>query len=132
MKYITSILMILCAIIGALSGFCFSNGIQAVSFDLEGIKAYDLHAKMACGSDSMGLLLRCGARVYGDLISRNDNLYLGEIYIYKNKTESIIHRLIACEDNCTRLLFKGDNNAKADVWIDREDYEIYYVGMIKY
>lgn len=101
-----------------------------------GVQGY---AYVGCGSDSMGLTLRCGDKVSGTKVGENDTVELGRIYVYtsyilNDKKESVrqdvIHRLVACGDSyCRDLIMKGDNNAVAE-HIDRSQLN-YKVTLIE-
>jgi hypothetical protein len=72
----------------------------------------DGYSEIACGSNSMGLTLRCGDRAYTEGVGPNDKLWLGRIYIYHHTNKSnTVHRLVYCIDSdCNQSVFKGDNN----------------------
>lgn len=114
--------LIIYYVIGCISsivvGFCLTMIIApATLIDVsEGqISKYNYVSKVACESDSMGTMLDCGDKLYlrNDVLSP-EQLIEGRIYSYKRGNDSIIHRLVSCLDNCTKLIFKGDNNKVAD------------------
>jgi len=73
--------------------------------------------KMNCDSDSMGLALRCRERVFTRFVGPTEYMIEGDIYVYDNlKNSSVIHRLALClDDNCSQMVFRGDNNAKGEL-----------------
>ena len=81
---------------------------------------YDVVSKISCGSDSMGLSFKCSDVVYSRKVLINETMIPGEVYIYTdpdpNKTNKIIHRLAVClDENCSRMVFRGDNNAVGEI-----------------
>lgn len=74
----------------------------------------------SCNSNSMGTLIECSYKIMTEDLKNNTKPILGEIYIYENEGKRIIHRLIACINNCTEYIFKGDNNIIADKPVKRE------------
>jgi len=72
--------------------------------------------KMACDSDSMGLMFNCGDKIIKRKLNETEKLKEGKVYTYLKGKSSIIHRLVFCSDeNCTKAIFKGDNNRKAEI-----------------
>ena len=85
---------------------------------------------MGCGSDSMGLMLNCGDRIIKRKLNETEKLKEGKIYTYSKGKQSIIHRLVFCiDDNCTKAIFKGDNNKKADKIVERSQIEYEVLGV---
>jgi hypothetical protein len=72
---------------------------------------YDRVGLINCETDSMGLSINCGDVTYSRNVGFDDELELGEIYIYKDPeaNHSVIHRLVLELSNGS-LVFKGDNN----------------------
>ena len=81
------------------------------------IDGYDnLHISQTVGTGSMNPLMRPGSiliYVYPKTVS------IGDILIYKNGNESIVHRVINITEN--GFILKGDNNLAADVGIVRPE-----------
>lgn len=76
---------------------------------------YDRVSYISCGSDSMGMAIRCTDKAYSRTdVLKPDQLIEGRIYTFQRDNTSVIHRLVKCLDNCTNLVFKGDNNKVAD------------------
>jgi len=91
--------------------------------------------KISCETNSMGLLTDCNSKAQVKELEENKKLKLGNIYIFKkpsNTSTLIMHRLVGCVDeNCTKLIFKGDNNKVIDDFVNRSEV-LYYVEGIKY
>ena len=68
--------------------------------------------KINCSSNSMGLTVGCGDKVFMEEIE--GPLMPGEIYIYRWENRTIIHRLIY-QINDTHAVFKGDANRASEV-----------------
>lgn len=80
------------------------------------------HQDIKCSSHSMRPTFDCYDDIYTRKVSDDEILTIGKIYIYEIEEEDKrnIHRLIGCADEeCTKLIFKGDNNLIADPIIDR-------------
>ena len=89
--------------------------------DIEIISIKGVPVDVACGSDSMGLMMACGTVVYKQDIKDNE-FDEGRVYIYKKENKTVIHRLVKdCRQGCYGLIFKGDNNYKADTMVPEED-----------
>lgn len=100
--------------------------------DIVEMQEIDGITNIACSSDSMGLLMNCGDRLYYKDLKTNDELVDGEIYIFKSpyvNGTTAVHRLIW--HNESHAIFKGDNNLVADPLIHRSDVLKIIVG-IKY
>ena len=79
-------------------------------------------ARTKCNSNSMGLMMDCNDKLYIQKVKPNEQLKIGQVYIYPHWKDniSVIHRLVACQnENCTKLIFKGDQNSRADPVINR-------------
>lgn len=78
---------------------------------------YDVIGVVGCKTNSMGLVLECNDKLYGDYVDEDTVLVPGSIYVYKvNDTSRVVHRLILClDENCTRAVFRGDNNGVGEV-----------------
>lgn len=81
---------------------------------------YDRVGLISCDSDSMGLSINCGDVAYSKSITIDEELVLGEIYLYKlpDINNSVIHRYVLDLGNGS-LIFKGDNNEYAEL-VNRE------------
>lgn len=92
----------------------FIFGVECVFFgstpEFQTIVKGETIFRMSCDSNSMGLTLNCNDQVIAKKF--NENLKLGEIYVYKGENNSnVVHRLVYCIDpNCNETVFKGDNN----------------------
>lgn len=90
---------------------------------------------VSCVSNSMGQTLNCKNKILAQELQGNDYLVYGQIYIYTkekenhNLTSLVVHRLVGCADlsfnisrgdKCYRTIFKGDNNAIAEI-VSRKD-----------
>ena len=91
--------------------------ILIVDFDRVELTKVDGTIKVACGSDSMGLTFGCEDLLYYRDIKNNEELTLGDIYVYrKDNGDNVVHRLIECVDiDCELMVFKGDNNAVGEL-----------------
>lgn len=109
------------------------TGGLVIDVDTAEMQKYDKIDKVACTSDSMGLTIDCEDRLYSQKVAKNHIFKIGSIYIYReNENKSTVHRLVGCIDNdCTQLIFKGDNNRVADPIINRNDV-LYEVVMVEY
>lgn len=69
----------------------------------------------------------------GQIVKENDEIAIGDVYIYENKTGlKIIHRIID-EDENGDYIFKGDNNDIRDYNpVKREQIEFKYLFKIPY
>lgn len=82
---------------------------------IENVLNTDHVSRIGCDSDSMGLTLNCGDKVYSREVKNDESLLKGHIYIYEKGNQSIVHRLVACIDqDCNQTVFKGDNNQVAE------------------
>jgi len=72
---------------------------------------------VSCDSDSMGLSVNCHDEFYSRYVDGVEPLRVGEIYLYHDGNDSIIHRLVFDLKNGS-LIFKGDNNERAEL-VDR-------------
>ena len=87
-----------------------------------------------CGTDSMGLVMKCSDTLRLSVIGQNEILTLGDIYIYNttnssNENHPIVHRYVACaNDDCSKLVFKGDNNYYAEI-INRSQVAYKVIGI---
>jgi len=88
-----------------------------VDFERVELTKYDGVIKVQCGSDSMGLTFGCDDLLYYRDVKKNEELVLGDIYIYiKEDGGKTVHRLIECVDiDCNLTVFKGDNNAVGEL-----------------
>jgi hypothetical protein len=87
---------------------------KMVEYYADGLLHITTKHRVGCNSSSMGLTLRCGDILD---IERYDGgeLEIGRIYTYQDGNESIVHRIVACQDkNCNLVIFKGDNNQIAE------------------
>ena len=87
---------------------------KMVDYYVDGLTDITTKHSVGCNSSSMGLTLRCG-----DILDvkkyEGEELEIGRIYTYQDGNESIVHRIVACQDkNCNIVIFKGDNNQKAE------------------
>lgn len=74
-------------------------------------------SKVSCGSSSMNPTLNCKDDLHSRFVLENEKLVEGRIYKYwpLEKNRFVVHRLIKClDENCTKLIFKGDSNLIAD------------------
>lgn len=86
---------------------------------------------VSCGSDSMGLVVPCGAKLHGHLLYDDEPLEMGQLYIYQDGPGMTIHRLVGCvDDDCEQVIFKGDNNLVIDDFVSRDDI-LYRVTMVE-
>ena len=74
---------------------------------------------ISCKSYSMGLAIDCQDKVFARIVTKDEKLHEGSIYLYdRTNGDRVIHRMVKCIDkNCSRMVFKGDNNFKADAGI---------------
>lgn len=102
---------------------------------VEMVKAEPKEIRISCKTNSMGLLTDCNSKAQVRELQEDEKLKLGSIYIFKkpsNQSKLIIHRLVGCVDeNCTKLIFKGDNNKVIDEFVNRSQV-LYFVEGIKY
>jgi hypothetical protein len=114
-------------IIGLFSMILTISGIAVIEAVSPTEREYSSTVK--CGSDSMGLIFGCDNKVTGEYVNEGDGLVLGDIYVYQDDTEPVIHRLVYI-NNDGSLIMKGDNNYIAEK-IDREQI-ISHVTRIEY
>lgn len=85
------------------------------------------------GTGSMLPLLDIEDKMYYRTVGENEMLWKGRIYTYRiNETDLIIHRLISNyigEDGEEYLIFKGDNNIRADEPVLRGQVEQELIGV---
>jgi hypothetical protein len=93
---------------------------------------YDAIGRVECATASMEPSLECNDVLYKMRVKKDDPVYPGEVYTYNRGNNSIVHRLVKCLDNCTRLVFKGDNNDVADDIVDRSKARLYKVEKVRY
>lgn len=88
------------------------------------VNSVDVETQVGCKSNSMGLTIKCGDKIYGEYIEKDEVLVPGDIYVYdksENGTAQVVHRLVLClDDDCNSTVFKGDNNVVAEV-VNRSD-----------
>lgn len=81
------------------------------------------------GTGSMLPVIQNNDLLMLEKLDEQEQIYLGQIYVYKNnETESIVHRLI-WKYNSTHYIFKGDNNLVADKPISREQITYKVIGV---
>lgn len=102
--------------------------------DAPGASSVTKWLALECPSDSMGSTIRCDDYL---LVSNRTKhgypLVEGRVYVFNNTYSDtlVAHRLVAClDENCTRLVFKGDNNDRADPFVRREDVQYEVLGVM--
>jgi len=135
-KYLTgesilmAIVIICCLALGALVGSSLRGGAQINLETLELVK-YDRVGPVGCESDSMGLVLSCGDKLYQKKVTPKQHLREGKLYIYNMTDQLVVHRLVTClDENCTKTVFKGDNNHIGEI-VNRDQIQ-YEVVMVQY
>jgi hypothetical protein len=128
------IMIVAFSLIGTILGFTFAMGLKGsveLNLDTAELSKIDYVHKVACGSDSMGLTLNCGDKVYSRILENEEKLEIGSIYIYRSSNHTIIHRLVKClDEECSMTIFKGDNNRVAEI-VNRSEI-LYKVIKIEY
>lgn len=95
------------------------------------VRELDVESSVGCDSDSMGVSLRCGTKIYGRYIDEDETIFPGSIYVYNTSSNiQVIHRLVLCLDaHCDKAVFKGDNNAVGEI-VERKDI-LYRVTLVE-
>lgn len=109
-------------LLGVCSVWVLAQSTERVMIDVTtgDVALYDTIGNVGCKTNSMGLTLDCGDILYQQKVLDTDVLQLGAIYTFNKGNMSVVHRLVACnDDNCSIATFKGDNNKYADVLIPR-------------
>ena len=86
---------------------------------------YLLRSQVSCDSQSMGLLISCKDTLLSRILEEDEKLIEGRIYKYRSPSGYYkVHRLVKClDENCSTLVFKGDNNFRADPIVSRHKVE---------
>ena len=114
--------MIICFVGATFCGCMALFPATMIDFSEASLINYDAVNRVSCSSDSMGQVLDCGDLLYiSTKIISPEQMVIGDIYTFNQGNSSIVHRLIKCMDNCTKLIFKGDNNRIADPIVSIED-----------
>jgi len=86
---------------------------------------------VSCETNSMSPAFDCGNKLLEKSISLEEPLQVGSVYVYNGSDGLVFHRFIACmNENCSKLLFKGDNNLYPDKIITRNHIESIVVGVL--
>jgi len=93
------------------------------------VKEYSFNVNNS--TNSMGIIMRAGDKVFGREVTEKDILQEGNIYVYQGERTRVVHRLIKCLDiKCNQSVFKGDNNRVGEI-VNRTDIK-YIVTRIEY
>ncbi len=83
---------------------------------------YLIKSQVSCESQSMGLTIGCKDTLFSRILEEDEKLIEGRIYKYRFSDHYRVHRLVKClDESCSTLVFKGDNNFKADEIVMRHD-----------
>lgn len=90
------------------------TGTYEINMNTLTLKKFDEISRVQCTSDSMGLIISCKDKIYLRHLQKDEKLIIGEMYVYRDNNESVLHRLVQCIDDCSIAVFKGDNNYIAE------------------
>lgn len=119
------ILLTVLILVSVALGFVFAQIVTPQYIDLQLSEEW---TTVGCNSDSMGLVLNCNDKL--DLEKFTGDIELGEIYIYRKPNKTVVHRAAFCIENCSMVVFRGDNNPKGEI-VNRSDI-IYRVIGVEY
>ena len=127
---IVVILVILSMIVGFL-GAMATKTIITMNIGTGELETYTQTSKVSCKSNSMGLTLDCNDKTYLSMVGEDDDIELGGIYTYReDENTSVIHRVVICLENCSRVVFKGDANKFGEI-VNRSQIK-YKLEMVEY
>lgn len=130
--YMNSLILLVCVVLLAFSVHDSKQKQLVLEENLEtmGLSEVTSVNPVSCLSDSMGLTIGCNDKLLLKPFNESNVLMKGSIYVYKNPYTGVgttVHRLV--EFNQTHALFKGDNNAVADPWVQIIDIEYLVLGV---